>query len=111
MHGEYLEPVLLIIVKLGSPPYARGIRSSLFFTVTGLRITPVCTGNTVTAAVYNAIIEDHPRMHGEYYGVAKSTIQTWGSPPYARGILTINIGYNDLTRITPVCTGNTVYWP
>ena len=46
MHGEHLKKLIILVVSVGSPPYARGTlnKGDSFH---GLqRITPVCTGNT-----------------------------------------------------------------
>ncbi len=66
MHGEYISKGDSIMVQIGSPPYARGIRSTDYPKLSPGGITPVCTGNTDRLLAMGEYLEDHPRMHGEY---------------------------------------------
>ena len=66
MHGEYHNIEHPEKLGQGSPPYARGIQHSISSSSLQARITPVCTGNTVTMFNGISVVEDHPRMHGEY---------------------------------------------
>ncbi len=73
MHGEYKDDELTITQDVGSPPYARGIHFSIKDFQSKKRITPVCTGNTLTLPIGSRAKQDHPRMHGEYPGWSART--------------------------------------
>ena len=66
MRGEHVlrnEPVVL---KLGSPPHARGTPALAMATIDDTGITPACAGNTTTCTIIKIYIKDHPRMRGEH---------------------------------------------
>ena len=54
-------------------------------------------------------VEDHPRLRGEYIVQAQIRSMELGSPPLARGILTVHAEATDEDRITPACAGNTFF--
>ncbi len=86
MHGEYFNQELFNSAKVGSPPYAWGIRPSLSLGAYPLRITPICMGNTVKVNQPLSRLRDHPHMHGEYKLLPMVVVTLLGSPPYAWGI-------------------------
>ena len=67
MHGEYASTMRIKYLLPETPPYARGIHLNRVCTVSCLRNTPVCTGNTDNRCP-----------------VLRRRLET---PPYARGIL------------------------
>ena len=49
-------------------------------------ITPACAGNTNINIKSDIIIEDHPRVCGEYQEASSVEVREVGSPPRVRGI-------------------------
>ena len=110
LRGEYGRLPVPLIVPVGSPPLARGIRIQEDAMVKatritpacagntgrtdslaqGLRITPACAGNTPTRSNCSGYLEDHPRLRGEYKPLNQDRLKIRGSPPLARGILLSN---------------------
>ena len=82
------EKVLVLpsrVVRLGSPPRARG---KVILAVIGLvlsGITPACAGKRDTGKMLRNNIGDHPRVRGEKYLKLPDTFYIRGSPPRARG--------------------------
>ena len=127
LRGEYGRLPVPLIVPVGSPPLARGIRIQEDAMVKatritpacagntgrtdslaqGLRITPACAGNTPAPSLLPLPPEDHPRLRGEYQPVSNQHPPRPGSPPLARGIHALRIITRDDVRITPACAGNT----
>ena len=74
---------------MGSPPLARGIHVLVIKDYHPVRITPACAGNTFLDLLIHFLWQDHPRLRGEYsFGVNRSRLSP-GSPPLARGILSL----------------------
>ena len=110
LRGEYGRLPVPLIVPVGSPPLARGIRIQEDAMVKATRITPACAGNTgrtdslaqglrITPACAgntnpfptNILRDrDHPRLRGEYKPLNQDRLKIRGSPPLARGILLSN---------------------
>ena len=131
LRGEYGRLPVPLIVPVGSPPLARGIRIQEDAMVKatritpacagntgrtdslaqGLRITPACAGNTSSCTFPSRPDEDHPRLRGEYGGAGNANKHDRGSPPLARGILQRPLCCLFLQRITPACAGNTNPFP
>ena len=90
----------------GSPPLARG--TVLGGLCGGLLngITPACAGNSLCSVHGTFILEDHPRLRGEQASRATLYIIMLGSPPLARGTVTMYMNYQRILRITPACAGN-----
>ena len=69
------------------------------------RITPACAGSTYYFINYSVILEDHPRLRGEYQMADANYPFLRGSPPLARGVhglATLDATYY---RITPARAG------
>ena len=107
LRGEYGRLPVPLIVPVGSPPLARGIRIQEDAMVKATRITPACAGNTPAPSLLPLPPEDHPRLRGEYQPVSNQHPPRPGSPPLARGIHALRIITRDDVRITPACAGNT----
>ena len=127
LRGEYGRLPVPLIVPVGSPPLARGIRIQEDAMVKatritpacagntgrtdslaqGLRITPACAGNTSSCTFPSRPDEDHPRLRGEYSSALFTASSSRGSPPLARGIPTRFQPTSSATGITPACAGNT----
>ena len=85
--GEYVFRTGKITPIKGSPPRVRGIRPGAPGPGQHLGITPACAGNTRATIDYSWLIEDHPRVCGEYNKKTQERLQRKGSPPRVRGIL------------------------
>ena len=66
LRGEYGRLPVPLIVPVGSPPLARGIRIIVDVNNSFLGITPACAGNTVGCKGITGKGKDHPRLRGEY---------------------------------------------
>ena len=108
--GEYDHQERDIRGYVGSPPPVRGILLLHLQTVKGIRITPACAGNTNLGCLCVVVIQDHPRLCGEYQLVDLQRYNRKGSPPPVRGILSDNNSFKVRLRITPACAGNTAYF-
>ena len=107
MRGEYTMTQTTYQYRLGSPPLARGIQTSVKAPPLLIGITPACAGNTQFNSVSRFPGWDHPRLRGEYLASGNVDTAPPGSPPLARGIHLLIC--QDLLgfRITPACAGNT----
>ena len=85
-YGEYTIASFCSSVRLGSPPYIRGIQFWGLGLFVYLRITPVHTGNTDYFIFMERLNQDHPRTYGEYLSIWSGDEEIKGSPPYIRGI-------------------------
>ena len=108
LRGEYGRLPVPLIVPVGSPPLARGIRIIVDVNNSFLGITPACAGNTMTRASVLRTSGDHPRLRGEYWCCLWNGSGKPGSPPLARGILLDARESLEKARITPACAGNTL---
>ena len=72
-----------------------------------LGITPACAGNTGWVHLFRCGEQDHPRLRGEYLFQRYNGLHSAGSPPLARGILTMLMIQDGIEGITPACAGNT----
>ena len=106
MHGEQYSLLRQPDVPVGSSPYARGTAGNDFSRLSGRRIIPVCTGNSIRSISFAASTKDHPRMHGEQEPEVRSVVATQGSSPYARGTAAPCGTCPVRAGIIPVCTGN-----
>ena len=111
LRGEYANTNVSMMGETGSPPLARGIPKTGDAVDLKQGITPACAGNTVELNIIDSLSKDHPRLRGEYDSQYFKAKPKPGSPPLARGILTV-IGVPPYAaRITPACAGNTsVTW-
>ena len=89
LRGEYTTPTLTGTNISGSPPLARGIPEHILFFGCARGITPACAGNTPWQDMGSDKTRDHPRLRGEYNDVTVTVTDQMGSPPLARGILSI----------------------
>ena len=105
--GEYVFRHTRRVPAIGSPPLARGIRRTLSETAAKTGITPACAGNTAGGAPDLRCNRDHPRLRGEYLFQRYNGLHSAGSPPLARGILTMLMIQDGIEGITPACAGNT----
>ncbi len=128
VHGEDVERYSRSDPSRGSPPCARGRRLPFGPGCPRSRFTPVCTGKTQPNDTQEPWLPVHPRVHGEDLRGEDTEEREGGSPPCARGRLTIRQpparlrpvhprvhgedvraaeDGRDRPRFTPVCTGKT----
>ena len=91
---------------VGSPPLARGTEKFLHLFAHTLRITPACAGNSFWCLVATAGRRDHPRLRGEQTVRQRGYQGHQGSPPLARGTVSLPQFLQYAIRITPACAGN-----
>ena len=91
----------------GSPPHARGRHTIQSLLKLALRITPACAGKTYARLADWIAFWDHPRMRGEDSAYPALRRFVTGSPPHARGRLSLLQPRAPRTRITPACAGKT----
>ena len=107
MRGEHSFLGTHPISLQGSPPHARGAPFFAFFAVLSCGITPACAGSTGLAGDGAISDRDHPRMRGEHDKLQERLARFLGSPPHARGALSIVSGFGVPRGITPACAGST----
>ena len=66
LRGEYHIYTLSVVIRLGSPPLARGILHDFRYHYYQTGITPACAGNTYVYSTKYSCKGDHPRLRGEY---------------------------------------------
>ena len=107
LRGEYSANRSATSAFTGSPPLARGILNNTVDFSGCSGITPACAGNTAGGAPDLRCNRDHPRLRGEYLFQRYNGLHSAGSPPLARGILTMLMIQDGIEGITPACAGNT----
>ena len=107
IHGEYATTGKYYMPNSGSPPHTWGIQQPHEVRKAANRITPTYMGNTTEKYLYQAIIKDHPHIHGEYCSLQSRLSRLKGSPPHTWGILTWTAWKSRTARITPTYMGNT----
>ena len=65
--GDYLAGGVSGASDIGSPPRVRGLQRRDRRAVPRHRITPACAGTTAARAFAALILEDHPRVCGDYH--------------------------------------------
>ena len=83
--GEHLAVPSLSMTSPGSSPRVRGTPWPSCRVDSHAGIIPACAGNTPTATSNSPGSRDHPRVCGEHYDGAASTIRPLGSSPRVRG--------------------------
>ena len=106
LRGEQTEEELKKIVRLGSPPLARGTASCSYRRCAIIGITPACAGNRRNSCFSCTRLQDHPRLRGEQLGKIYFINGNMGSPPLARGTAHAVICSRKACGITPACAGN-----
>ena len=107
MRGEHSAAADSLAGGRGSPPHARGAPVGLPEIEVAARITPACAGSTVYRDTRVMLFTDHPRMRGEHHPRPLAAQRGRGSPPHARGALSIQRSVPAENRITPACAGST----
>ena len=66
LRGEYTTFFASTLSTGGSPPLARGILFGVAKEDADYGITPACAGNTLLNFLFQSLLQDHPRLRGEY---------------------------------------------
>ena len=96
-----------IISFTGSPPLTRELHLYITKYLLKDRITPAYAGTTVTVFVSTVMLEDHPRLRGNYLVAIFLSAMLAGSPPLTRELLSTNLPISSSSRITPAYAGTT----
>ena len=107
LRGEYGIFQKFHSMQHSSPPLARGVRRTPEREHHPVRITPACAGSTCRLLRRGKINWDHPRLRGEYRLSSLKLSPRLGSPPLARGVLTLPCEVSAPKGITPACAGST----
>ena len=107
MRGEDVFRRFTMLFQEGSPPHARGRRSSRYSSARRVRITPACAGKTRFRGGGRCRGTDHPRMRGEDTSPSGQNGRRIGSPPHARGRLSRSARSAAGSWIPPACAGKT----
>ena len=105
VRGEKAGRLLNLFNHLGSPPRARGKVYGFNSSREDQRITPACAGKSVHACTWRCSPRDHPRVRGEKASFGSESQVRPGSPPRARGKVTILTVKLAPMGITPACAG------
>ena len=89
----------------GSPPRARGEGCTTALAPASRRITPACAGRREPRCQNCKTQTDHPRVRGEKRRVPGSVKEAKGSPPRARGEVSVVVLRRVRGGITPACAG------
>ena len=82
--GNYRFPFRDSSHKTGSPPRVRELRVEFVKVANRIRITPACAGITPLPWKFLPIVQDHPRVCGNYASIRRLYGRKSGSPPRVR---------------------------
>src|SRR5690606_6954779 len=91
VRGDLARPLLRSPRTLGSPPRARGPLTTRGLPRGSDRFTPACAGTSRGWLVPHAGPKVHPRVRGDLSVVCVAVGCSCGSPPRARGPLTLRV--------------------
>ena len=111
LRGEKSCACRLLSCRPGSPPLARGKAPVLLPKVFIVGITPACAGKSSPERIQATLDRDHPRLRGEKEKFAELFAHHVGSPPLARGKVTICRQHPRPRGITPACAGKRALRP
>ena len=92
---------------MGSSPHTRGLRLSGRWATLRERIIPAYAGPTASCFLLNSPNKDHPRIRGAYFFHSLRRIDTLGSSPHTRGLLSDGNIKSLVGRIIPAYAGPT----
>ena len=107
MRGEDNHAARISTQQAGSPPHARGRRTTEQAAEWRASITPACAGKTDVLPQIRRTGGDHPRMRGEDATPVEGEGRLAGSPPHARGRQKRRHRPVRDPGITPACAGKT----
>ena len=89
LRGEQIAGGLADLTREGSPPLARGTVTTCPRERKYAGITPACAGNSLHSPVITNLRGDHPRLRGEQAERGNQVDAQAGSPPLARGTVSL----------------------
>ena len=106
-YGEHVLCTARQGLARGSAPWVRGTLALVCRTRSGLRFSPVGTGNTPLHNAYHHRNAVQPRGYGEHLFAHTSRNPSYGSAPWVRGTQEYQQELAAMRRFSPVGTGNT----
>lgn len=106
LRGEYSRCGILYSPDPGSSPLTRGISRGSCLTGIAGRIIPAYAGNIVFLLNVENMVEDHPRLRGEYLTKKVKYTDAIGSSPLTRGIWILAELIRCCKGIIPAYAGN-----
>ena len=103
--GEKFLSLVILLLRMGSPPRMRGKGARHMVTASARRITPAYAGKRPLFQVACSVLEDHPRVCGEKDQVTPGRGSLPGSPPRMRGKASNGGQQGPDARITPAYAG------
>ena len=91
----------------GTPPRARGRRKPVLLLTPLAGNTPACAGKTKCSTLETSHEREHPRVRGEDVPLNAADGLTLGTPPRARGRLSLFVFPDGEFGNTPACAGKT----
>ncbi len=107
MRGEHVGTLLVVMIRSGSSPHARGTLLGNSLGCGLSRFIPACAGNTNRHNRFCSWPSVHPRMRGEHVVRVQIERHRNGSSPHARGTRPADPVSRDERRFIPACAGNT----
>ena len=98
---------MVAVIRLDSPPLARGAHDVLGDNRTRPGLTPACAGSTKPTMRIPAARWTHPRLRGEHAAPVASRQAAPDSPPLARGAQPQHDHDHPPRGLTPACAGST----
>ena len=89
LRGEQIFMAFMRPARAGSPPLARGTVVNVGGLCDNGGITPACAGNRSWTCKKSGCQRDHPRLRGEQCETTTLTLPITGSPPLARGTVSV----------------------
>ncbi len=106
--GVYLSRRMILVVRQGSSPLARGLPPFSGSMRTSGGIIPARAGFTLQTTMQDGTTQDHPRSRGVYFSWLMYAPVHPGSSPLARGLLRLSKGLCGIRRIIPARAGFTL---
>ena len=107
LRGEYYNNLPWRWYGEGSPPLTRGVLATLNIPDGMTGITPAYAGSTHFLNSTRKLVQDHPRLRGEYWVYILIAELHIGSPPLTRGVQNAYHLQFCSKRITPAYAGST----
>ncbi len=108
MCGNYPVRFIADVLRRGSPPRVRELRCGVARAVKHAGITPACAGITAALTAGAEVIQDHPRVCGNYPVDLYGEDRLLGSPPRVRELPFHGVHPVLVAGITPACAGITL---
>ncbi len=111
LRGDHCGSASGSVVYVGTPPPARGPRTSRRRRWLCRRNTPACAGTTREPRLPRSRRPEHPHLRGDHAALQAPGCQRIGTPPPARGPPKGEFQRSSKSRNTPACAGTTASKP